>query len=196
MAKDTKEKILDAALAVFAEKGYEGTNLKDIADEVGIVKSALYRHFESKEEILNAVIERMSAYYEARFGSEKNLPSIPASFEEFKAMAAAMVDFTLNDTRVILTRKLLTVEQFRAERIGKLATKHFNTGLEAMFTVIFTGMTGNGLLKKDDPAMLAFAFTAPIASLIHLADREPERKAEIAEKIEAFTEHFTEVYGA
>lgn len=196
MAKDTKERILDAALAVFAERGYAGTNLKDIADMVGIVKSALYRHFKSKEELMDAVIDRMSQYYEKHFGSEKNPPSVPATLAEFREMAAKMYAFTLHDELIIMTRKLLTVEQFRDEKIRALATKHFNTGLEAMFTTVFSAMTENGILKKTDPAMLAFAYTAPISSLIHMSDREPARRQEIEEKIKAFTEHFTEIYGA
>ena len=77
MANETKEKMLDAALEIFSRNGYAGTNLKEIAGAVGVVKSAFYRHYESKEEVWNAVIDRMEAYYEQRFGSSANLPEIP-----------------------------------------------------------------------------------------------------------------------
>ena len=62
------------------------------------------------------------------------------------------------------------------------ATEHFNIGLESMFTVIFERMMKNGSLKKDDPAMLAFAYTTPISSLIQLCDREPDRYKSIIKK--------------
>ena len=52
-----------------------------------------------------------------------------------------------------------------------------------------------GLLKKDDPAMLAFAYTAPISALIHLCDREPEKTEDAIRKIEAFSRHFIATYG-
>ena len=51
-----------------------------------------------------------------------------------------------------------------------------------------------GLLKQDDPAMLAFAYTAPISALIHLCDREPEKTEDAIEKIEAFSRHFMAAY--
>ena len=54
----------------------------------------------------------------------------------------------------------------------------------------------NGLLRKDDPAMLAFAYTAPISALIHLCDREPEKESEAMKQVEAFSRHFIKSYGA
>ena len=51
MAKDTKERILAAALEMFSKNGYEGTNVRDIAVSLGIVKSGVYKHYASKEEI-------------------------------------------------------------------------------------------------------------------------------------------------
>jgi len=43
--------------------------------------------------------------------------------------------------------------------------------------------------------MLALAFTAPITSLIHYCDREPEKEPEIMRQIEAFVKHFIKIYG-
>ena len=57
-------------------------------------------------------------------------------------------------------------------------------------------MMDNGLLRKDDPAMLAFAYTAPISALIHLCDREPEKESEAMKQVEAFSRHFIKTYGA
>lgn len=196
MASDTRERILDAALSLFAEKGYEGTNLLDVAQAVGIVKSAIYRHFSGKEELWNAVIEMMEMYYEERFGSEQDLPAIPATCEELLGMTMQMVNFTIHDSRVKKVRKILLIEQFRDEHIRELATKHFLTGLESIFTTVFAGMMENGSIKKGDPAMLAFAYTSPITSLVHLCDREPDKEAEALEKLNAFAVQFIRTYGA
>lgn len=56
-------------------------------------------------------------------------------------------------------------------------------------------MMGNGSLKKNDPDMLAFAYTAPISTLVQLCDREPEISEDAMEKIKAFIEHFISEYG-
>ena len=81
-------------------------------------------------------------------------------------------------------------------RARELASKHFLTGLTDMFTPVFAGMMDKGLLRKDEPKMLAFSYTAPISSLIHLCDREPEKTDEALAQIEAFSRHFIRTYGA
>ena len=196
MAKDTKEKILTKALELFSRKGYEGTNINELMGSVGLVKSAMYRHFNSKEEIWNALLDRLIAYYEERFGSAENLPPVPESPEELLAMTMRMVNFTVHDETVIMTRKLLTIEQYRDERARKLATKHFLTGLTEMFSHVFSGMMEKGLLRRENPELLAFSYTAPISALIHLCDREPDRTDDALDRIEAFARLFIQTYRA
>ncbi|MBR6645941.1 MAG: TetR/AcrR family transcriptional regulator, partial [Clostridia bacterium] len=111
MEYTTKSRILDEALVMFAENGYKGTNLRDLAAQLGLSKSALYKHYKSKEDIWNCLLDRMEGYYAQHFGSEANLPSQPKSCEELFAMTMGMIDFTVNDSRIILTRKLLLTEQ-------------------------------------------------------------------------------------
>ena len=196
MANDTKERILAAALELFSQNGYAGTNIRELSASLGLVKSGVYKHFESKEAIWNALLDEMIAYYGEHFGSPEHLPPVPDSPEELIRMTMQMVNFTARDERIIMTRKVLTLEQYRDVRACKLATKHFLTGLTDIFTHVFTGMMEKGLLRKDDPQMLAFAYTAPISALIHLCDREPEKTDEAMAQIEAFSRHFIKTYGA
>ena len=195
MAKDTKERILAAALDLFSQNGYAGTNIRELAGSLGMGKSSMYRHFESKEEIWNTLLDELIAYYEARFGSPERLPPVPDSPEELTAMTMRMVDFTVHDETVIKTRKMLTIEQFRDDRARELATKYFLTGLTDMFTQLFAGMMDKGLLRRDDPAMLAFAYTAPISALIHLCDREPAKTDEAMAQIASFSRYFMKAHG-
>ena len=195
MAKDTKERILAAALEMFSQKGYEGTNIRELSASLGLVKSGIYKHFESKEAIWNALLDRMIAYYGERFGSPEHLPPVPDSPEEFIVMTMRMADLTIHDEQIVKTRKVLTLEQFRDDRARNLATKHFLTGLTEMFTHIFAGMMDKGLLRRDDPAMLAFAYATPVSALIHLCDREPEKTEDAIRRIEAFSRHFIATYG-
>lgn len=195
MAKDTKDRILAAALEMFSQNGYSGTNIRELTASLGLVKSSMYRHFESKEAIWNTLLDEMIAYYAERFGSAEHLPPVPNSLEALTQMTMQMANFTVHDERIIMTRKALTLEQYRDVRARELATKHFLTGLIEMFTHVFTGMMEKGLLRRDDPKMLAFAYTAPISALIHLCDREPEKTEEAMAQIEAFSRHFVKIYG-
>ena len=52
MANDTKERILAAALEMFSKNGYAGTNIRELSASLGLVKSGIYKHYESKEAIL------------------------------------------------------------------------------------------------------------------------------------------------
>ena len=195
MAKDTKERILAAALELFSQNGYAGTNIRELAGSLGMGKSSMYRHFESKEDIWNTLLDELIAYYEARFGSPERLPPVPDSPEGLTAMTLRMVDFTVHDETIIKTRKMLTIEQFRDDRARALATKYFLTGLTDMFTQLFAGMMDKGLLRRDDPAMLAFAYTAPISALIHLCDREPAKADEAVAQIASFSRYFMKAHG-
>ena len=57
----TRERILDIALELFTEQGYDKTSLRDIAERLGTTKAALYYHFERKEDILLELHLRLHA---------------------------------------------------------------------------------------------------------------------------------------
>ncbi len=194
MENTTKNRILDKALILFAENGYKGTNLRDLAAGLGLSKSALYKHYESKEDIWNALLDKMEAYYARQFGSLDNLPPIPDSCEELITLSLQQIRFTVHDPQIILTRKLLLTEQFHDARVCRLATKHFLEGTANLYAKVFEGMMEKGLLKKEDPVLLAFSYTAPISALVHLCDREPDRKAEAMAKIGQFVRFFIDTH--
>ena len=195
MAKGTKGKILEAALEIFARDGYAGTNIKDIADSVGIVKSALYRHFESKEAIFNAAIDGMISYYEGNVGSAERLPEIPKSMGELYEMTMKMVNITVHDKKIIQVRRILLSEQFHDERMRDLADHYFLYGTEEMFSRIFSVMMDKGIIKRCNPDVLAFSYTSPVTALIHLCDRDPAKEPEAMEMLKAFVKQFIEEYG-
>jgi AcrR family transcriptional regulator len=57
---DTKENILQAALRLFAQDGYEAVSVSAIAAELGVTKPALYKHYKSKRDIFDHIVERMA----------------------------------------------------------------------------------------------------------------------------------------
>ena len=64
----TKEKILNSALTLFSEKGYDGVGVDLIAEKVGLKGPSIYKHFKGKEEILEILIGNVENYYEMNFG--------------------------------------------------------------------------------------------------------------------------------
>ena len=62
MGKDTKERIFDEAISLFAQKGYTETTMRDIAKAVDIQAGSIYNHFSSKDELLSAVLELLAGF--------------------------------------------------------------------------------------------------------------------------------------
>ena len=190
----TKEKILDAALTLFAENGYNGTSVEQIASIVGIKAPSLYKHYKGKEDILNALIDSAEVRYEEMFGSEKNIGKVPRSQEEFIKATMGRIAFTMQDPMIRKTRMFLVQEQFRNERISGVTTRHQLDGVQRMFAKILKGMMDEGLIKKDDPELLAVELTAPAVLFIAQADRQPQLEKECMESIEKHIRHFCKVY--
>ena len=188
--KTSKEEILNAALVVFSQKGYDGALLRDIASLLGITKPALYKHYESKEALWNAMIDYVERYYSEHTRAASGT-TVPDNWDEFRELSLRQIDFTLHDETARRVRRLLTMEQFRNKRTADLATKHFITDIEIRYTEIFTEMMKKGLLETETPELLAFRYTAPITMMIHLCDREPGREPEIMDKIGAHIRQFS-----
>ena len=190
----TKEKILDAALTLFAENGYDGTSVEQIANIVGIKAPSLYKHYKGKEDILNALIDSAETRYEEMFGSEKNIGRVPQSREEFIKVTMERISFTMRDPIICKTRMLLVQEQFRNERISEVTTRHQLDGIQRMFAKIIKGMMDEGIVVKDDPKLLAAELTAPAVLQIARSDRQPQCEKECMEYIEKHLRHFCKVY--
>ena len=190
----TKDKILDAALTLFAENGYNGTSVEQIAKAVGIKAPSLYKHYKSKEDILNALVDSAEARYEEMFGSERNIGKIPESREEFIEMTMGRISFTMRDPIIRKTRMFLVQEQFRNQRTSEVTTRHQLDGIQRMYAKILKGMMDKGLVKQDDPELLSAELTAPAVLQIARADRQPQCEKNALECIERHLRHFCNVY--
>src|SRR5262245_15423401 len=80
-AEKTRESLLDASTKLFAEKGYDGTTVKDIADAAGVNVSMISYHFEGKEGIYRSCLERFGM---DRLGMAQRVLTPPASAEELR----------------------------------------------------------------------------------------------------------------
>ncbi|MEZ0091462.1 TetR/AcrR family transcriptional regulator [Streptacidiphilus sp. EB129] len=90
---DTRARIIDVALELFAEHGYDKTSLREIADRLGVTKAALYYHFRTKEDILAGIVDTMSAPIEEAIAWGREQPYSPAVRDEIvRRFAEGMAD--------------------------------------------------------------------------------------------------------
>lgn len=76
-AEERKNEILDVAEKLFGEKGYDATSTNDILKKIGIARGTLYYHFKSKEDILDAMIERMTGSLVAKASEIAGKKDVP-----------------------------------------------------------------------------------------------------------------------
>ena len=166
-----------------------------IAENAGLKEPSIYRHYKGKEDILNSLIDLVMSHYEEGFGLKNKPEELPESMDELIENAMEKIKFTMHDDIVRKTRRILAMEQFRNERIAELTSRYHLENLQEMYTGIFMGFMEKGILKKDDPELIALEFVSPVSLLIHMYDRQPEREEEVLNKIRKHFEHFAKTYG-
>lgn len=201
----TKEKILDAALTLFSEKGYANVFVGQIAEAVGIKAPSLYKHFKSKQDIFDAILEEVRLGYDKQAaalnidGSNAEVDAMlfaAASEEGFVQMGLSLFGFFLHDDHTRKLRKLLTLEQFSNPELGQLLTKQYVDGSLQYQSAMLAMLCEKGVLKGDDPYTMALQFHAPIYTLLTMCDREPEREAELTQLLERHIKQFRKLYSA
>lgn len=190
----TKQRILYSALNLFSEKGYDGVGVDLIAENAGIKGPSLYRHYKGKEDIFNSMMDMVTSHYAEGFGLNQNSKDFPNTMDELIENSLTRIKFTMHDDIVRKVRRILAMEQFRSRRMAELATKYHLENQQQMYTEIFSELMKKGILKRDDPELLALEFISPVSLLIHMYDRQPEREEEILDKIRNHFEHFTKIY--
>ena len=108
---NTRQEILEASLELFSFQGFEATSVSQIADAVGIRKASLYSHFESKQAILDALVEEVLEQYAARsLFAHPRWDSLTGTPDEAVRMIAGQLRYILHDPTVSRARKLLVIE--------------------------------------------------------------------------------------
>ena len=191
----TKDRILFAALDLISEKGYDGVGVDLIAENAGLKGPSLYRHYKGKEDIFFSLIDMVESHYSKGSGWKNTEVGSLESMDDLIEKAMSRVWFTMQDDIICKVRRILAMEQFRSERMAELTTRYHLENLQKLYTGIFADMMKKGILKQDDPEYLALEFVSPVTLLIHIYDRQPEREAEVLEKIRKHFEHFVKTYG-
>ena len=195
--KNTKQEILKVSLDLFSIYGFEATSMSKIANTVGIRKASLYSHFESKQAILNEIIDEILEYYDKKsifVNTDWNTEDIPESVDEIVKKIQGQIQFILHDPYISKARKMLVIEQFNNPKLSKLQTKQNYIDVLNYFTEFIQLLIQRDILIEEDVTIMASQFCLPITVWINLCDREPERENEVMERIQKHIEQFFKVY--
>ena len=197
--EDTKQLILEQALALFSAHGYDAVTVGDIARAVGIKAPSLYNHFPGKQAIFDALVDATAAQYEADTGRidihvqnvQKDIPiftaiTADALFEKVRQIFT----YSLRDETIGRFRRMMTIEQFRSPELAALYSERYVERLLRYHAGIFQALIAAGEICAEDSDALALQYVAPVLTLIGICDRQPERETECLEKLQKHVQLF------
>ena len=144
-----KEEILIVALHLFARDGYEAVSVSQIAGELDMTKGALYRHYKSKRDIFDCIVQRMEQQdgEQARENEvpEESIEKTPeeyqnVSLDDFVEYSKSMFEYWTEDDFASSFRKMLTIEQFRSEEMQNLYQQYLVSGPAEYVKDLFKSM--------------------------------------------------------
>ena len=191
----TKEKILLTSLKLFAQDGYEAVSISKISGELGMAKSALYKHYKNKRDIFDSIINRMDEldYERAREYNmpEGNMDEIikgyrEISIDKIRIYTEAQFKHWTEEEFPSLFRRMLTLEQYRNKEMADLYQKYLVSGPIDYMTYLFAGITG----KKEEAKQLAIEFYGPIFLMYSLYDNKREED-DLAEMLKKHVDRFS-----
>lgn len=200
----TKEKIIDESLTLFSKKGFKGTSVKDIADAVGIKDSSLYKHFASKQQILNSIIDLM----QTRINSMSNTFGLPigddlheaakvyATFSEANLikLSKEIFLFYLKDSIVSRFWRMGTIEQYQNPEVYSIFSKFFLEDSITYQTELFTQMIKEKIFINRNPQVMAIYFYTPIFFLLSKYTNLPDKEDEAISLLENQVREFCTIY--
>ena len=144
-----KEEILIVALHLFARDGYEAVSVSQIAGELDMTKGALYRHYKSKRDIFDCIVQRMEQQdsEQARQNEvpEESIEKVPEEYQnvsvkDFVGYSKSMFEYWTEDDFASSFRKMLTLEQFRNEEMQNLYQQYLVSGPAEYVKDLFKNM--------------------------------------------------------
>lgn len=199
---DTKENILITALKLFAMDGYEAVSVRTIAEELGMTKGALYRHYKNKRAIFDSIVERM-IQIDAERARDYQMPVEKyditpdayenASVESIQKYTIEQFKFWTEDDFASYFRKMLTLEQYRNTEMAELYSQCIISGPVAYMEDLFRELIKKGVFRVENPRQLAVEFYAPLFLLINMFDKTGENE-DLVDILNNHTKHFIQRY--
>ena len=201
---NTREKILLEALRLFSQRGYDAVSVEQIAQAVGIRAPSLYKHYKGKQNIFDAILAETAQRYAAfADGISVHTGSPQEDAQTFSLLTAdalaekmrALVVYSLHDEFVSQLRRMLTIEQFRSPELSALYSQRYVQQLLDYHTALFARLMDAGFLRREEPALLAMLYDAPVFTALGECDRHPEREEELTRQLEAHVRLFVRTFG-
>ena len=148
-AEERKNEILDVAERLFGTKGFDGTSTGDILNEIGIARGTLYYHFKSKEDILDAMIGRMTGSLVAKASEIAKDKDVPVLQRLTRMMMALNVDGNLGHEIMAQVHKPQNALMHQKMQEQLLA------GVNPIVTGLIEEGIAQGLCRTDYPAEVA-----------------------------------------
>ena len=195
--EDTKQRILTEALKLFSVNGYEAVTVEQIAAAVGVKAPSLYKHYKSKRDIFDSIVERMNEM-DLEQAKEYDMPEgtleetaeayrdVP--LEKVRVYTKAMFLYWTEEEFSSCFRKLLTLEQYRDAGMARLYQQYLSTGPLEYMADIFRSMSDSDEMARQ----LALEFYGPIYLLYGVYDDTRDRAGTLAaidRHLDRFTEH-------
>jgi AcrR family transcriptional regulator len=160
--KCTKEKIFDAAVELFAERGYDGVSVRDIAKAVGIRESSVYKHYASKDEILDSIFEYLKSRLYAPPAPDMNLEVLldRMSFEQVLGLGLASLKGMAADPYITKIVRIITIELHHNAKIREFFLNEMFERPVNENELMFRRLMDKGKIRKLDPRALAVAYFA------------------------------------
>ena len=152
-ARVRKQQLLDVAARLFKERGYHGATLQDVADEIGVTRSALYHYFSSKEEILYLLAQQ--ALKEAAAGFQEIFQSDAPPDEKMRGAIRRYIHDMIrlgSNFWVILSEGEQNLPPRRYKRIHELLREQ-----DALFQKMFQDGVQSGKFYDLNPKLAVFA---------------------------------------
>ena len=197
--EDTKQRILDEALRLFSQSGYDAVSVERIASAVGIKAPSLYKHFKSKQEIFDAIVAETYRRYDTfTDGIDVHVSESKVDEKVFDGISEEMlakkvrhlIEYSLHDEYVSRFRRMMTIEQFRNAEFAAM----YSERLVRYHAGLFRALIKSGTLIGEDPDTLALEYVAPVVLMVEVCDRQPEREAECLKRLEAHVRNFYRTY--
>lgn len=200
---DTKKMILDEALRLFSEYGYESVGMGQIAEAVGIKAPSLYNHYSGKQAIFDAIVGKISEQYERdtdkldihvqNAGLDTGL--FTGISEDLLAdKVRQMFLYSLHDETISRFRRMMTIEQFRSPELAELYSRRYVTRLVDYHAALFRRLMEAGEIVRGDAGALAVMYTSPLIVYLGVCDRQPEMEDECLKKLDAHVRLFFRTY--
>ncbi len=194
-----KDKILNKSLDLFSRRGFEAVSVSMISDGLGISKGALYKHYENKRAIFDAILKRMEEM-DQKISQGFDLPSdlfdmMPEKYRNSRlsdlfSFTVSMFFYWTEDEFASKFRRMLCIERYSSEEMDALFQQYVGTGPLNYVEQLFANMTELKPLPCS-ASQLALDFYSPVFMLMEIRDSGASRNycsQMIKEHFEAFLE--------